>query len=59
MKDVFARVVDEIGKVFVGNRQQVELAVAEMRVRREALADVAALGVAIGEELGQDVAGGD
>ena len=28
MKDVFARVVDEIGKVFVGNRQQVELAVA-------------------------------
>ena len=28
MKDVFARVVDEIGRVFVGNRQQVELAVA-------------------------------
>ena len=28
MKDVFARVVDEIGSVFVGNRQQVELALA-------------------------------
>ena len=28
MKDVFARVIDEIGSVFVGNRQQVELALA-------------------------------
>jgi MoxR-like ATPase len=28
MKDVCARVIDEIGRVYVGNRQQVELAVA-------------------------------
>jgi MoxR-like ATPase len=28
MKDVFARVIDEIGKVFLGNREQVELALA-------------------------------
>lgn len=28
MKDVLARVIDEIGSVFVGNRQQVELALA-------------------------------
>ncbi len=28
MKDVFARVIDEIGMVFLGNREQVELALA-------------------------------